>query len=419
MQALPEEQSKAIQTALKSAIDRSLEIGASLELSRTGESDAMFLYQVDLSAIQANGRALLLSALQGDLSGLTRTDIRPPAGIQVLKTLVSSAKTFQNTFKLNLLGIYNVLSLSELLIKGTTAWDATTGDFVLTDEVAADRIQIDTSNLQVKDSAKLRKVLAEHFLITAGYRAVSNVVSAAPDLQALQTFVDLEQNPGRTRMRDYALMPVALGLQNEAAAKKNLPLGIDDFGETLAYAEAGYNNEAFRALFFNGANLQDPQIYFNAGREAIQGLVAVGDPDDFRLKMATDPTLFNTLRAIGNTGGPEFAEACVAAGIPKDMVPVVGTDFTNVVWLAGALRTAAEKLQAVDQFLQLNPGITRDNPDFQHLRQQLARSLGDVAGKATPDFGGPWGFEAMARLGKASSKKWLVVNRYITSSLAA
>ena len=69
---LPAEQIAAIQLAVASAVNRSLEIGACVELSRGRESDAMFLYEVDLEKVTPDGRALLHSALEGDLSGLSR-----------------------------------------------------------------------------------------------------------------------------------------------------------------------------------------------------------------------------------------------------------------------------------------------------------------------------------------------------------
>ena len=413
---LSEDQSEAIQSAITSAVNRTLEIGVSLELSRTDESDAMFLYEVDVAALQPDGRSLVNSALKGNLSGLVKTDTNPPAGVKVIRTLLSRAKTFQHSLKVNLLGIYNVLQLSKLMIQGTAAWDATTGELVLTDQIAADKITVITSNLQVKDSAKLRKILAQHFLITAAYRAAAANVVGPPDLTGLQTYFDLEQNPGANRVRDYFSVPVALGLETKPVAEANIPKNIDEFGKTTVYAEAGYNNAAFRSLFFAGAAL-DRGVYIRAGLQAIQNLVAPGDPDDFRLILANSVAFFDQLEGIGAVSGPQFAEACVNQGIPANRVPVVGTDFLNVVFLADAMQSAGQKLQAIDQFLANNPSIDPSHHNFQQLKKQLADALGKVAQQATTDFGGPWGFEAMALLGKSSSQKWLLVNRFITSAL--
>lgn len=412
---LSEDQSKDIQAAIKSAVNRSLEIGASVELSNTAESAAMFLYEVDLNAVQLDGRTLLHSALEGDLSGLVKTDIKPPAGIRVLKTLISTKKTFQHSLKVNLLGIYNVLQLSTLLKETKAAWDAATGELVLTDRIAADKIQVITSNLQVKDSDKLRQILAEHFLITAAYRAADKVVAAA-ELKGLQSFFNLEKNPSKIRMRDYLLIPATLDLQTPTA----LPAGIKDFGDTTVYAEAGYDNKAFRSLFFDeNGKLYGREIYTNAGRLAIKCLVQAGDDDAFRLLLATNDALFKALAKIGSVSSGIFAETCTNAGVPRDNVAVVGTDFVNVAWFADAMQTAGKRLQEIDKFLQKNPNTDPENHDFKQLKKQLADSLGKAADSATVDFGGPWGFETMALLKKSSSKKWILINRYITSTLPA
>ncbi len=350
---LSEDQSKAIQTAIKNAVNRSLEIGISFELSRSSESDAMFLYEVNLDAVQPDGRSALHSALEGDLSGLVKADANPPAGVTLLKSIVSTARTRQYSLKLNLLGIYNVLLVSKLLIQGTTAWDATTGELVLTDQATEDKIEVITSNLQVKDSEKLRQILAEHFLITATYRSVANVVGG-PDVTGLQSYFHLEQNPSKVRMRDYLFLSVALGLQTPPAALSRLPK-IDDFGVTTIYAEAGYDGPACRSLFFDGTMLHNAKFYTDAGREAIKSLVQPGDDDSYRLALATNDALFDQLQDIGNVQSAEFAAACTNAGIPHDIVPFVGVDYINVTWLRDAMVSAGTHLQAIDKYLQSNP----------------------------------------------------------------
>jgi hypothetical protein len=415
---LPASQSKAIQSAIKNAVNRSLEIGARLELSHLDESDAMFLYEVDLGKVQRDGRELLHSALEGDLSGLLAADQNIPAGIQVMKSLVSTAKTFRHNLKINLLGIYNVLRLSKLLIHGTTTWDASTGELVFTDQIAADKITIITSNFQVKNTDKLREILAGHFLITAAYRAGNNVVSG-PDITGLQSFFSLEQNPGAIRIRNYFLIPVALGLETLHLTQTGFPESIDEFGKTTVYAEAGYDNAAFRSLFFAGSGLQDPLLYIAAGRQAIQNLVTKGDTDDSRLLLATNDGFFHQLQKIGNVQSPQFAQACINAGVPEHMVHFVGTDYLDVVWFAETMQNAGEKLQAVDRYLAKNPAADPGNHEFLQLKKQLAEALARAVEQATTDFGGPWGFEAMALLGKSRTQKWLLVNQYVTCSLPA
>jgi hypothetical protein len=413
---LSADQAKSIKAAVKSAVNRTLEIGVGVALSVTKEGDAMFLYEVDLDAVKPESLPMLHSALEGDLSALVSADSDLPAGIELVKTLVSKSTTLQHSLKVNLLGIYNVLEVSKLVAEGSTAWDATTGEIVLTDKLSEDRIEVITSTLQVKDSDKVRQLLAEHFLVTASYRAVSKILGG-PDVSGVQTYFHLEQNPNASRMRDYLLLSVALGLQPEAAATGAVS-AIDDYGKTTVYAEARYNNAAFRSLFFNGNALLDPDIYASAGREAIKTLVAPGDSDDFRLKLATNDALFQKLQEIGNTQSGEFANACVGAGVPRDMVQFVGVDYINIVWFQSAMQNAGKQLFAIDQYLQGNTSVDPNDPDFLGLKKKLSASLATVVQRATADFGGPWGFVTMAELGKYSSRKWLIVNSHVTKELS-
>ena len=419
---LSEEQAKAIQKAVKSAVNRSLEVGASLELSRADESDAMFLYEVDLHALEPAGRAMLHAALDGDLTALVMAAdpqaATPVPGIKPVKTLVSNSKTLQNTFKLNLLGIYNVARISKLLLEGKTAWDADTGAMVLTDSATADKIDVFTSNLQVKDSDKLCHLLAQHFLVTAAYRSVKHVVSGPPQLSGSQTYFELLKNPGKTRMRDLLLVSAAMGLQTVPDAHSELPSTVDDFDRTTVYAEAGYDDRAFRSLFFDEKGALHPaQMYSDAGRLALSFLVEKGDDDDFRLALANDRSFFDDLDEISNVSSGEFARRCAAAGVPPQGLPDVRGDFIDVAWFRDAMVTAGTHLQAIDNFLQTHPGTDPENNDFKKLKQQLANSLGTVVDRATVEFGGPWGFETMALLQKASSKKFMLMNRFITKAL--
>lgn len=416
---LPDDQVAGIKQAIACACNRTLEIGVGLELSREDESKAIFLYEVDLSALDDDGRQKLHLALEGDITGLVDIDPdSPPAGITVLKTLISRKKTLQHSFKLNLLGIYDVQNISTLIVKGTTAWDAASGAMIMTDTVIADKLGLEISTLKA-DPVKVRKVLSDHFLITASYRAVHKVLTSGPQFQATQSYFKLDNDINHVYMRDNLILSSVLGLQSEAVALAQLSDDISDFGRTTVYAEAGYDDQAFQSLFFdqNGA-LFPAQLYTNVGRMAIESIVRPGDPDDYRLKLVNDTALFNDLAQIGAVGSTLFRQRCQAAQIPLAGVPIVGADLLDVLWFAGAMVTAGQRLQAIASFISANPGLDPNNHDFKNLRQSLANAMANVVDKSTVDFGGPWGFCAMTSLGKASSEKWSLVNKFITQELS-
>jgi hypothetical protein len=178
---------------------------------------------------------------------------------------------------------------------------------------------------------------------------------------------------------------------------------VAHFGKETVYAEAAYTDAAFRSLFLANGLARSVEDYLAAGRKAITLLVQPGDPDEFRRILATNDALFATLRANGNTQSPDFKQALTAAGVPASRLTAAGVDFSNIVWLAKTMTQTAAKLLAIDK-----------SPDVPKLRQDLADQIGAFAQQATADFGGPWGFHAMALLGSSSSQKWLLTNAHIT-----
>lgn len=413
---LSENQIQDIQKAIKNAVDRSLAVGASLELSDTRVSDAMFLCEVDLSALQSDGRALLHEALAGNLSGLVSPEENLPRGIVLLKTLVSKTRTLQHSLKVNLLGIYNFSQVSSLILQGKVGWDRTTGEIVVTDQVLASRIGISASNLEA-DSRKLRRVLAQQFLITAAYSAAARMAGSGPQLSATQSYFDMQSDAKWLDMRNGVLLSAALGLSSTAHAMQKVPERLNRFGPLTVCAEATYNNDAFYSLFFRDGRLRDPGEYTSAARQAIAYLVQPGDRDEARLLLATDDRLFEELERIGNPQSAEFTEALANRGVPPQTVPAMGTDYLNVAFFTEALSSVGQALLEIQRFLAENPNFDPADPDFKKLASSLSKRLAQLAQEATEDFGGPWGFVAMALLQRSDSQKWLLVNAYLAAAL--
>lgn len=413
---LSKDQIQDIQKAIKNAVDRSLAIGASLELSRALDHEAMFLCEVDLNAIPPDGRDVLERALRGDLSGIAALEDKPVRGVVLLKTLISKTRTLQHALKVNLLGIYNFSQLSSLIVQGKIGWDRTVGELVITDMVSASKIRISQSHLEA-NTRNLRHVLAQHLLITAVYSAAARMTGSGPELSATQSYFDLQSDAQRLEMRNHLLLAAALGLTSEADALERMPGKVNHFGSTTVYAEAAYNNDAFYSLFFSDGNLRSRDEYTSAGRKALTYLVQRGDRDEARLLLATSDELFADLCRIGNPESTEFKDALIARRVPPEVVPSIGADYRNVMFLQDSLSSAGQALLAIRQFVAANPGIDPTNDDFKKLRGELSKRLAQFADHATEDFGGPWGFNAMALLRCSVRQKWLLVNARLTAAL--
>lgn len=218
-------------------------------------------------------------------------------------------------------------------------------------------------------------------------------------------------------MRNDVVLAAALGLSSEPDALERIPQHVNHFGPATVYAEAGYDNEAFYSVFLDHGQLRDSSEYTSAARRAITFIVRAGDPDEARLLMATDDRLFADLCRIGNPSSAEFRNVLLDRGIPAAVVPLVGVDYLNVCFLRDALCSAGQALLAIRQFLEKNPHTDPGNHKFKELAAALSKHMAQVAQQATEDFGGPWGFTAMALLRRSAKQKWLLVNAHVAGAL--
>jgi hypothetical protein len=348
---------------------------------------------------------LINGALKGDLSGLVEGEDSLGAGIRPLKSLISNGKTLKHTFKVNLLGIYNALSISSLVRQGTVAWDATTGEYIMTDSVNASRIGIDTVSFGA-NSDKLRNVLAESVLMTAAYRAAGEFVSAQPSLQAHHSYFTLSARTNPSLLLHDLLIGAGLGFAEAQAAQGKLP-SLQELGRTTLLAEASYDDGAFTALFFDAARQRDASEYDRAGRNALKFLTRPGDADDYRLRAAQDDALWAQMRGNGNVGSAQFAQ--LFPDLPAAAVSTIGVDYLNIVWWTQAMLDTGNKLSALRQYLS-KPGVSRTDAEFLKRKGDLADKLATLAGRTRQDFGGPWGMLAMKLAATRAGARFLLFN---------
>jgi hypothetical protein len=163
-----------IQATVKASIDRSLEIALSAEWDNLRSKEAAFLYEVDLTALDDSGRRAIHKALDGNLSDLIQNEDNLPPGIKMIRSIFTNLRQSKHALRINLLGIYNFISVSKLTLKGTVLFDPASGELTISDSAAATKFQTGALNVGGKpnraDPKQLRKALARYFLITASYR---------------------------------------------------------------------------------------------------------------------------------------------------------------------------------------------------------------------------------------------------------
>jgi hypothetical protein len=381
---LPPDQISAIQGAVKAAVDRKLELALSAAISVTESTDAAFLYDIEVAALTPGSRQALNQALTGDLSGLHGGAL---AGITEVQSVWGNARKAGIQLDVNLLGIFNFGSISTLASSGEVLFEPATGALVITDKVTAQRIRSTAVNFGA-DTQKLRHVMAESFLLTAAYQGSQRQIGG-PALRCSHDFFDLQNATGRDQMQRDLGVGAALGLFSGEDA--TLPAGVGDFGRTMIHARTDYDSGLAAALFLDptGAPVPEP-FYENMGRAAVQLLVNEGDDDAVRRGPAIDDDLWGRLKAQGQPG---FAQ--LFPGVPAPLVGAITADYTAIMWWAGAMAGAGQRLAAMGKWLGQHPAAAPDDPEFQSLRQDLAAHLKQVASTTSEQFGEPWGLIAM------------------------
>lgn len=406
---LSEEQIAAIEEAVKAGIQRKLELALNFELSETNSSEAAFDYEIDLGKLKEDGRQAIHNALDGDLSALVQNEAALPAGLTLRRSIFTETKKKKHTFKLNLLGIYNFISISTLTLKGKVLFVPETGELVITDRATASRIAASTSNFAA-DHTKLRKVLAESFLVTVAY-SCSKLTAPSQKLEISHTYFELNSKTNGATMKNNLDVVETLGLMKKGE-KDKLLAGQNNFGSTTLYAETQYDDALATRLFLNPDGTPRSEAeYEKAGRAAIESLVQAEEPDDYRRLPVTDNALWQELTQLGNPNTFKTLDKIKQLKLAKKLsmeiiVGGISTDYLVIRWWAQEMRQLGEKLAEVRNFLKDNPKLDPENNDFKALRRSLAKHLKHVASRTKEQFGDPWGLVAMdLATGRAAKAK--------------
>lgn len=383
----------SIQATVKAAVERTLDIGASHELGLLSANQAAFLYEIDLGALNNDGETAVRMALRGDLSALAGTGDALPHGIKVVHDVFTDLRQVKHTFKVNLLGIYNFLSLSKLTVKGKVLYDPETGELILSDSVNATKVQavvLNAGRPNQADPKELRRVMASSLLITAAYRASQTLVTP-PTLKSSHIYCELHEQTSRDTMADQLGIAVGLGLMTRRELDQLLN-GTAQFGRTVTYASADYNDSLATALFLQNDQPRALTEYENIGRYAMQAVAtkgALGDP--VRLRPLQNDDLWTQMKAGGQS---KFQTLLPDAS--QAQLGVVAADYSTIVWWAETMSESGQALAKIRNFLAKNPGgVDPKNSDFEKLRSGLAKQLNRVAVDTKEEFGRPWGLIAM------------------------
>ena len=256
-----------IQDAVAASLNRNLEASLEAAFTALATNEAAFLYQIDLNLLDARSRAAVRDALAADLTSLNQMEASVAAdgtigaGVKLLRSRCAELRKKSLSWKVNLLGIFNFATFSELVRRGEVVFEPATGDLTVSETVSGTRIAVASEPFRA-DGEKLRKVLFDSLLFTTAYRATRTTATAG--FTSSQVHFAAHQNSTRQTFSEYLDGFVACGLLTAADKSQILP-GITGSSPSAHTLRTEFDDAACEALrawkqFPNGWTSIDPSI---------------------------------------------------------------------------------------------------------------------------------------------------------------
>ena len=350
---LNEAQIEAIKKIIEAGISRKLELALNFEFSSQGTSEAAFL-------------------------------------LHFVRSIFTEIQKKRHALRFNLLGIYNSIAVSTLILKGRVLFDHATGEVIITDSATASRIAASTLNFAA-DSEKLKKVMAESVLMTVAYKFSKLVTHPKPELAITHSYFELHSKTSATDLRNNLDVFEALALI-KANEKKQLLGGAKKFGRTTLFAETSFDDPLVNRLFLHNGAARSQTEYENAGRKALALLVQSDEEQAGRRRPAIDDALW---KEMSTQGQPNFKFIEALKTVNAVELGVITADYAVIKWWAESMVEMGSRLLEMRKFLDEHPDVDPQNKTFKSLRKKLGSKLKEVVSNTKAEFGDPWGLVAM------------------------
>ncbi len=395
------DEAETLNDAIKSSINHSLQASFGQTLSLVKDDEAAFQYHIDVDVAGRDpvARAGIQRALKGDLSGLTALEdgIKPDgtiaAGMKMINSIFSTSAKKKVSFNVNLLGLLNVLSMSDLVRGSKVIADPVTGDLTIADSATGTQIQAIVE--PPKRQERVRQAMFESLLVTAAYKA-SGAVEAF-NLTSQSFHFALNRNTNIGVMTDYLNWLAALDLIT-AGDKQQLLENFHDQGLSTCLLRTTLTDAQCRSMFFDERGDLRPEAYYlNFGRRAMMALLndKVGPFDHYRYALL-DQQWQDALETGPSPQLAEIAGITTANSNYQAILSQLIGDVYDITWWASGMVDAGKQLQSMITFLAgRNPISLRNDPDFATQRAALQKRMAEVIGNSKTRFEEPWGLVSL------------------------
>lgn len=386
---LDDEHKARVEAAVKESIERSLELALTFELEESSSRAAAFLFEIDVASLNDAGRAAVDDAMGGDLTSLLSSAASPLPGIVFQKNILTRIRSRKHALKLNVFGLYNAFSISELISKSNVLVSPETGELIITDTNSASRIRGKVFYLARED--KLRELVAEHLVITVVYRAVGGMLSSW-ELESSHSYFELHAATNWQTMKDNLDVAEALELLDAGGREKKDLLAPEgrEFGRSFFLAETGYDDAACRRVFLDEqGRARSEEWYEAAGRQALGSLLQPGDPNAKRRKYLLDEDNWRLMKSEAGSFR-SFRRRMT----PHELQRLEG-DYFRIRWWAKSMGGVSRALAEMEKFLDETPEGPERAEGMKGRREDLTKLLGSAMKNNRARFGDPWGLVAL------------------------
>lgn len=420
---IDDDEIKVIEDAIKGGIQKSLQLSLQEQLDASVEHGNAFLYRIKLSALDDAGKRAVNHAIDGDLSMIEGSRTHPtPAGIESLRSIITTTREQSRAFRLNLFGILNAGTLHDYLQTTTWVTDPDTKAVTVIDVDGASEVGYDIRNL-AQDSRKLHRLLADGALATCIYRA--SKTGYQPEITVKCWAFELTQSAGLGLLQSYLNVARALNLNVDAARQKLVKARLP-FGRTVFNAEIDLEAAQIDCLFFDEhGSPRTEEAYEQAGRRAlIQTLPVDLNPDiaQARKDALNDSELWNQMCNAGSYPNirrllqPWLGQSANFEILANDIYG----DYLIIRWWVSAMVKAAKALDNLRKFLDEHKGIDPHNNTLSKLRAELNKQLKAALSEAHDRFDQPWGVVVMDDMsGQPTKARVVISNPELTLELPA
>jgi hypothetical protein len=398
---LSKDQIDALNGAIKDGLDHCLRGSLDEALADLTDREGAFQYELRLDDLDADASAAVARALKGDLSGLTALEATANGavlapGVKLIGSVFTTARTARTTLKLNLLGLVNFISVTDLIRKSVAVKDPGTGYLTIADSATAEKINAELE--PQRRAGILCKAMFESLMLTATYR-VSNTVQMTGITSA--NFHFAVNDPAKASdFADYLNWLMALNLL-PAEPKPVLPNQFQEGGAAATcLLRTEFDQGACELLFFKApGQLWEDAHYLEIGRQAMRALLdpANGDTGRFRCELL-DQHWQQAVDIGPNQNLGPLLGLDLADPTGQFITDLLIADVATIVWWVDAMRNAGQSIFAMRQFLG-GAGSAVDAEEFAGRRDQLQKRMAQVMHKSQAEFNEPWGLVALFRAG--------------------